>query len=92
MDISYVQNELFQIHTDDLSFKDFWVNEILLVTGHSSNKSVKFSELEDRGKYIYYAYPLEEKLTHQVVPPKSVVAIDGLGLTAIDIILYLTDF
>jgi hypothetical protein len=36
-------------------------------------------------------YPLEQRLTLSSVPPRSTVAVAGLGLTAVDIVLHLTE-
>ncbi len=75
-------------------------NQILFVTGHSRNRPAPGSLAErltsynkeiKEERYISYAYPLEEQITEEKIPPGCVLGVRGLGLTAIDIFLYLTE-
>lgn len=75
------------------------VDQVLLVTGHSWNDPALDARRRSKAEhaqrtdveYIGNAYPLERGLTQNAVPAGSVVACEGMGLTAIDIILYLTE-
>ncbi|MFH8337110.1 FAD/NAD(P)-binding protein [Streptomyces sp. AM6-12] len=73
---------------------DVVADEILFVTGHSWNTPAPGSEEEllaaHRG-YVPTPYPLAERLTEPAVPPGRPVAVRGLGLTAIDVFLQLTE-
>jgi len=40
---------------------------------------------------VIHPYPLDKELTPEAVPPGSVVGVLGLGLTAIDVFLFLTE-
>jgi hypothetical protein len=72
-------------------------HHLLFATGHSSGQ--RPSALPWTGpapppesrRYIPQAYPLEHQLAERYVPPGSAVGVLGLGLTAIDIFLYLTE-
>jgi hypothetical protein len=61
--------------------KDFAVlaDRILFATGVAHSRQ--------RGA----VYPLEQRLTLSSIPPQSTVAVAGLGLTAVDIVLHLTE-
>jgi len=74
--------------------------QILFVTGHSENRPTPRSTSETlarharqypSARYISQPYPLERRLTYESVPEGSRVAVLGLGLTAIDILLHLTE-
>lgn len=75
-------------------------DHILLVTGHSTNHPAPGSlaatlALHARSmppaRYIPHAYPLHDHLCEESLPPGSLVAVLGLGLTAVDILLHLTE-
>ncbi|MFD8492630.1 FAD/NAD(P)-binding protein [Amycolatopsis sp. NPDC059657] len=74
-------------------------DQVLLITGHSSND---YSDGVGPGEYLAFAkrtgavyvpsaYPLQEALSLEEPRPGSTVGCVGLGLTAIDQILYLTE-
>ncbi|SDW48038.1 FAD-NAD(P)-binding [Amycolatopsis xylanica] len=74
-------------------------DQVLLITGHSSND---YSDEDGPGEYLAFArrtgavympsaYPLQEALSLEDPRPGSTVGCAGLGLTAIDQILYLTE-
>src|SRR5262249_14512257 len=74
-------------------------DHVLFVTGHSSNRPppgsserefAEYSARAPRARYVPYAYPLENILRDSVAGPDRVVGCVGLGLTAFDVILYLT--
>ncbi|MGA8429769.1 MAG: FAD/NAD(P)-binding protein [Candidatus Sulfotelmatobacter sp.] len=74
------------------------VEQVLLVTGHSCSDPrlsevlsprVEFAR-QGKAVYISCAYPLEQIPTAAASSGK-VVGTDGMGLTAIDVILYLTE-
>ncbi|MFI8828817.1 FAD/NAD(P)-binding protein [Streptomyces sp. NPDC053431] len=77
----------------------FPADHVLLLTGHSHNRAdsdprtkrlAAFAE-RTRATYVPYAYPLDATLPATVSGPDSVVGCAGLGLTAIDEILHLTE-
>ncbi|MEU3824015.1 hypothetical protein GT045_22390 [Streptomyces sp. SID486] len=69
-------------------------DEILFVTGHSWNTPAPGSEeelLAAHAGYVPTPYPLAERLAEPAVPAGGAVAVRGLGLTAIDVFLQLTE-
>mgnify|MGYP000957590075 CR=1 FL=1 len=69
----------------------FNYQSILLATGHSFHNLIDEdikNNLQDQSNYISEPYPLQH-LDH--IPSKSEVAIHGLGLSFIDVMLYLTE-
>ncbi|MFI8415981.1 FAD/NAD(P)-binding protein [Serratia sp. NPDC078593] len=81
--------QLFTLHGLDLA-----ANHVLFVTGHMpcrprpGSMEARFSRSRS---YIDYAYPLEARFSARTVRPSSRLALLGMGLTAIDICLYLTE-
>jgi hypothetical protein len=77
----------------------FFAHSVLLVTGHTphaselSTRSARFAELTARNgiAYVPYVYPLDDRITEAAAPSKSNVACVGLGLTAIDVVMHLTE-
>ncbi|WP_329562459.1 FAD/NAD(P)-binding protein [Kitasatospora sp. NBC_01266] len=74
-------------------------DRVLLITGHSSNDCAgdpgpeayqDFARRTGAG-YLPSAYPLQQRLSPQALAPGGTVGCAGLGLTAIDQILYLTE-
>jgi hypothetical protein len=75
-------------------------HHILFVTGHPQNRPAprslaatlaRHSQATPGARYIGSAYPLERQLGDDMVPPGCAVGVLGLGLTAIDVFLYLTE-
>lgn len=74
-------------------------DEALLVTGHSSNnphyfgRQSRWQEFADThpAQFVASTYPLESNLSLKEVPPGTVLACAGMGLTTLDIILYMTE-
>jgi hypothetical protein len=77
-------------------------DRVLFVTGHSSNRPAAGSVTEallfacaepdaPARRFVRPAYPLERQLDEHVVPPGCRVGLLGLGLTAIDVVLHLTE-
>jgi uncharacterized NAD(P)/FAD-binding protein YdhS len=75
-------------------------DHVLLVTGHSNNHPApgstaealtRHSRMWPPARYIPHAYPLEAQFTEKSVPPGCSVAVLGMGLTAVDVILHLTE-
>lgn len=74
-------------------------DEVLLLTGHSyhdprlSPEGRRLAEAAARGgaAYVPHPYPLNEWLGPDTVGPADVVGCAGMGLTAIDAILHLTE-
>lgn len=77
----------------------FGADQVLLVTGHSrleptlcdrTRAVAAFAERAGR-THVSNAYPLDTMLPAGATGPDRVVGIDGMGLTAIDVILFLTE-
>jgi FAD-NAD(P)-binding protein len=74
-------------------------DQVLLVTGHTDHeprRSARTRALLDFAErrdcvYVPHAYPLDATLPLEITGPDRVVGLDGMGLTAIDEILYLTE-
>lgn len=74
-------------------------DKVLLITGHSTNDYGARRKHLSRGTFFtssatqpaFSAYPLEERLSAGQLAPGASVGCQGLGLTAIDQILYLTE-
>lgn len=81
------------------SGEGFPADQVLLVTGHTCHEprrwspAREFAEFAGRSaaSYIPYAYPLDQRLPPEATGPGRVVGLAGMGLTAIDEILYLTE-
>ncbi|MFI7412552.1 FAD/NAD(P)-binding protein [Streptomyces sp. NPDC049627] len=77
----------------------FPADQVLLVTGHTHHdprrtaRTRGLADFADRAgcAYVPYAYPLDRALPLRITGPGRVVGIAGMGLTAIDEILYLTE-
>ncbi|MEN4703933.1 FAD/NAD(P)-binding protein [Pantoea agglomerans] len=65
----------------------FCANEVLLVTGHARRAATSGKN----NRYLANPYPVSHTCASSVVPPSSQVGIRGMGLTAIDLILALTE-
>lgn len=69
-------------------------HHILFITGHtpcrSSRKSTE-GRFARNFNYIPWAYPLEDNFTERQIPARNTIALLGMGLTAIDICLFLTE-
>jgi hypothetical protein len=98
LDIIEKENK-FLLITDDPKLGTFEADHVLFATGHSSNDPskcetvktyVEFSK-KHSATYVPSAYPLEYSIPSEKIGNKTVVACDGMGLTAIDIILYLSE-
>jgi hypothetical protein len=78
---------------------DLAVDDVLLLTGHSYNDPVSSPERRRwaefaRGTDVVFrptAYPLETRLNEEAASPDRVVGCAGTMLTAIDVILHLTE-
>jgi hypothetical protein len=87
----------FVVRTADA--EEFAADQVLVVTGHTphdpgrSARGRTFTEFAVRTGcgYIPNAYPLQETVTGPAVDPGRTVGIQGMGLTAIDVILHLTE-
>jgi hypothetical protein len=75
-------------------------HDVLFVTGHSTNRPAPGSAEESLSRYaertpgahwIGTPYPLAEQLDERVSPPGSTVILRGLGLSALDVMLHLTE-
>jgi hypothetical protein len=75
-------------------------DRVLLVTGHSSRHPTpedqgalfaRHAAVQPPARYVRNVYPLDERLTEEEVPASRSVGVLGLGLTAIDLLLHLTE-
>lgn len=73
--------------------------QVLMVTGHSNNDPRRSPSRRDwlafaedhEASFVASAYPLEEHFTAETSGPDRIVGCVGMGLTAIDIVLFLTE-
>ncbi|WP_299491109.1 Sden_1164 family protein [uncultured Shewanella sp.] len=103
--VNLIKGEVFDIEKVGEQFKvvsnqhpDILCDQLLLATGHSANhpeSSAPYKILAAHAQqnenidFINYAYPLVDNL--QNIDASQTVAVQGLGLTAIDVFLYLTE-
>ena len=73
----------------DTEFQSPLFATLLLTTGHSPSITSKLSQSKKSKNCIPFVYPVQEKL--QLIPKNVQVACKGIGLTAIDSILALTE-
>ena len=88
----------FLVHREDSDAVP--VDHVLLVTGHSANTMArdgaetilrKHADENPGAAYIPDVYPLGDKLRERTVPADRSIAVLGMGLTAIDLVLHLTE-
>jgi uncharacterized NAD(P)/FAD-binding protein YdhS len=71
-------------------------DRIVFVTGHSWNRPAPGSvaarlAAHREARYVACAYPLDQQVTEEAIPPGCAVGVRGLGLTAMDVMLHLTE-
>jgi hypothetical protein len=83
----------FVVHADGRRRATYLADHVLFVTGHSvhGTPAERVSAAAPRTRVVADPYPLAEQLTEATAPPGCTVGIEGLGLTAIDVILHLTE-
>ncbi|MFI7537275.1 FAD/NAD(P)-binding protein [Streptosporangium sp. NPDC049376] len=64
-------------------------DRILFVTGHQVDRVNPSPGVAS--PRVAYPYPLDDRLSERVAPPGRPLAVSGLGLTAVDVILHLTE-
>ena len=79
----------FQIQTSDACVDQLCFESVLVTTGHSTAINSKLQTETPHPGYIPFVYPFSKTLGR--IPPGAVVACKGMGLTAIDTILGLTE-
>jgi hypothetical protein len=99
-DVSSTESAALKIaYRNDKKETELLVDDILFVTGHSSNdperseKSnsyYRFAKKFDL-KYIPSAYPLEDCIPLKDITSSDVIGCDGMGLTSIDLVLFFTE-
>ncbi|CAM4047884.1 FAD/NAD(P)-binding protein [Pseudoalteromonas byunsanensis] len=93
------EQERYKVALADAEHGPITADHILFVTGHSVNRPREGSHVElvqnfanqSGFPYVPFAYPLESNVLAQFTSKEHVVGCVGLGLTAIDVILYLTE-
>ncbi|MGO4911041.1 FAD/NAD(P)-binding protein [Leeuwenhoekiella sp. W20_SRS_FM14] len=79
----------FLLRTNGSPINNILFDALLITTGHSPAISSKLQSAKADESTIPFVYPFTEKLKH--IRSQSTVAIKGIGLTAIDTILGLTE-
>ncbi|MFI8378201.1 FAD/NAD(P)-binding protein [Leeuwenhoekiella sp. NPDC079379] len=79
----------YLLHTKNKLLENIAFDALLITTGHSPAISSKLQSAEADEFTIPFVYPFTEKLKH--IQSQSSVAIKGIGLTAIDTILGMTE-
>ncbi|MAW97003.1 MULTISPECIES: FAD/NAD(P)-binding protein [unclassified Leeuwenhoekiella] len=79
----------FQLQTSDACVDQLCFESVLVTTGHSTSINSKLQTETPHPRHIPFVYPFSERLGH--IPPGAVVACKGMGLTAIDTLLGLTE-
>lgn len=99
VDIKEVNSKLF-VYSNSKNHSEIEADFILFATGHSSNNPENFPDTKEyydfaesskNCDYIPSAYPLENSNLQNKITPNKVVGCGGMGLTAIDTILFLTE-
>lgn len=97
-DLSEAGSGRLLVHTDVGSVVP--VDRVLLVTGHSDTAPASGSRAAVLARhaaeypgavYVDQPYPLRLQLTEDVIPAGISTAVLGMGLTAVDVLLYLTE-
>jgi cation diffusion facilitator CzcD-associated flavoprotein CzcO len=89
VDIDEATDNSYRVHFSADDQRDFVVvDEVLLVTGHPLH-NVRPEDPDARGEV--HAYPLEQNLSEDRVGTSARVGCRGMGLTAIDVVLYLSE-
>ncbi len=83
------QENGFKIQTSDALVDALSFESILITTGHSTAICSKLQTETPRPGHIPFVYPFSETL--EQIPPGTTVACKGMGLTALDTILGLTE-
>ncbi|MDT0295048.1 FAD/NAD(P)-binding protein [Mesonia ostreae] len=86
-----IQNidEKYSVQTDRKNWKSPCFSSLLITTGHSPSISSKLQKPYPKQDNIPFIYPVNEKLNF--ILPNASIACKGMGLTAIDAILALTE-
>ena len=88
------QSAALELHTTAAQVRRVAVDHALFVTGNAASFARPHRRCTGSTRepcIIPYAYPLDRQLTLECVPPGEPVGLAGLGLTAIDAALYLTE-
>lgn len=79
-------------HLRTASGREVGANAVLFVTGHSVNRPAgPVPRPTSSARYVAAPYPLEQQITKARFPAGQPVLVAGLGLTAFDVILHLTE-
>lgn len=88
----------FRVVATGVGEQAFRADHVLFLTGHSHSDPRSCNELKplvdfaerSGATYVPYAYPLEH-IPQKATGPGKIVGTSGMGLTALDVILYLTE-
>ena len=83
------ETEGYKLLTQNSCCKHIHFQSLLITTGHSPAIQSCKQQKKESQCYIPFVYPLSENLNP--IPPQSTVLCKGMGLTAIDAILELTE-
>lgn len=79
----------YLIYTSDTKFKSPYFYSLLITTGHSTSILSKKNENSSNENFVPFIYPIQEQLGS--LPSNIIIACKGMGLTAIDSVLGLTE-
>lgn len=79
----------YSIQSDNKQFKSPIFSSLLVTTGHSPSIASKNDEFYKKTNEIPFIYPVNEKLS--TISSNTTIACKGIGLTAIDAVLALTE-
>ncbi|WP_085657095.1 FAD/NAD(P)-binding protein [Pseudomonas sp. B11(2017)] len=89
-----------RFHVEDSAGEVFLVDYVLLLTGHTHHDPdrcddaralIEFARRHEQAAYVPFAYPLDRALPSPTQERPETVGCWGMGLTAIDVILHLTE-
>ncbi|RXG30006.1 FAD/NAD(P)-binding protein [Leeuwenhoekiella marinoflava] len=79
----------FKLQTKDIGFQSPYFDSLLLTTGHSPSITGRLENAKKNDCTIPFVYPFSETMKH--IGAQEIVSCKGIGLTAIDTILALTE-
>ena len=83
------KKKAYILHTSDEGFESPNFSSLLITTGHSPSITSKLSRAAASENHVPFIYPVDKQLT--AIKAESAVVCKGMGLTAIDAVLALTE-